>query len=199
MSKSLDTIFASVEPLTPRSDITRRNHFDCKQTAHDVLRFLNDKQIRLVLCCGMPEWKRDDFVAYLKQKRADTVIATADDHFMKDGAYVFNPKELTNAHIQCQQKVAHTIHNTTSICIVANQNSTVQNIQMYAKMRQPFVIVAFVPDTKTTAVCLSLDNSKNMPSHIYERCFNDINGILPKLNQTTFPKLMALFNVIVTS
>lgn len=45
-------------------------------------------------------------------------VIEADDYFMKDGVYKFNPSEIRNAHVSCQDRVEeHLLYGT---CCVAN-------------------------------------------------------------------------------
>ena len=50
------------------------------------------------------------------------VICSADDYFMKDGEYIFNPSLLSAAHGECLRKFISLVSNGSDIAIVDNTN-----------------------------------------------------------------------------
>ncbi len=63
-------------------------------------------------------------------------ICSADDYFMKDGVYNFNPGHLSAAHNQCLQKFINLVFNNMtdfneSVIVVDNTNTTWGEIKPY--------------------------------------------------------------------
>ncbi len=64
-----------------------------------------------------------------------TVIVSADDHFMKDGEYVFNPAELPEAHRRCFMNCDDYLDAGWDV-IVDNTNTSLWEISPYMMLAQ---------------------------------------------------------------
>ena len=189
---SLEAIFNSVDRTRVRESMPQKSNSDLQQIVSDVLLLCDRTKTRLILPVGMGEWKRDEFVNFVKEKKA-TVVASVDAHFMTDGEYKFDAGQLTTAHIQCQTLCKKTLYNSTQLCIIANQNCKLQNIRMYAEMRMPFIVVVFMPDSSISAISLSVNNHKGVPARVYKSVYEDMQTLVPQLTREHFPKLAGVF------
>jgi len=194
---SLEAIFRSVDQTRVREAMPQKTHSDLHQIVSDVLLLCERTKTRLIIPVGMGEWKRDEFVQLVKQRKT-TVVASADAYFMRDGEYRFDARRLTQAHIECQTLCKKTLHNnSTDLCVIANQNCKLQNIRMYADMRMPFVVVVFMPDSSTTAISLSVNNCKGVPANVYKSVYEDMQALIPQLTRDHLPKLTGVFTCTV--
>jgi len=64
-------------------------------------------------------------------KQLNGRIVSADSYFMKNGAYQFNPAELSNAHAHCFRMFIEHLQNKKEKVIVDNTNTTVEEISPY--------------------------------------------------------------------
>jgi predicted ABC-type ATPase len=71
-------------------------------------------------------------------------ICTADDFFMKDGVYKFDPSRLGAAHIECQQKFKKACFEGVSLVVCANTNTRESDVNTYKKTAEEFGYVVFV-------------------------------------------------------
>lgn len=66
------------------------------------------------------------------------VICSADNFFLKNGEYVFNPRFLKNAHDACKDKAAHYMKAKTDLVIIDNTNTQKWEYQPYLDMAKEF-------------------------------------------------------------
>lgn len=62
-------------------------------------------------------------------------VFEADDYFMTDGGYKFNPKELWAAHNSCQVRTKHWLGNGFSVA-VSNTSTTEKEVEAYRKIAE---------------------------------------------------------------
>jgi hypothetical protein len=61
----------------------------------------------------------------------DPIIVSADHFFMKDGKYVFNPKQLAIAHKVCRKKFLEALQTGAGLVVVDNTNTMPTEIAFY--------------------------------------------------------------------
>ena len=64
------------------------------------------------------------------------VICSADDHFMHDGEYKFDPSKLSVAHKLCRDKFAKAMHDGIQTIVIDNTNTTRDEYLFYARHAQ---------------------------------------------------------------
>jgi predicted kinase len=69
----------------------------------------------------------------------NTVICSADDHFMVDGEYVFNPDQIGAAHQACQDKARKALMDGKDV-IIDNTNTQKWEMQPYLDMAAFFKV-----------------------------------------------------------
>lgn len=74
---------------------------------------------------------------YARKIKSDLpiVIVSADDHFMKDGEYIFNPAELPEAHRKCFMNCDDYLDAEFDV-IVDNTNTSLWEISPYMMLAQ---------------------------------------------------------------
>ena len=188
---------ASVSPPVARKqDFFKRdlNVDECKATLWKTIKEAN---VRLVIVTGMGDWKRDEVLDLLKtQYRRQMSVASADDFMMQNDRYVFDASKLTASHMKCQGQARNVLHSSNdTVVFIANKNSVLEHIKMYAAWGFPFIAVVFKPSSLENAIALGRGNSKNIPESVFERCFEEVKGL--KLTQAVFPKLKGVCRILV--
>lgn len=64
----------------------------------------------------------------------DSIICSADDYFMVNGVYTFNPEKLGEAHAACQRKAREAITYRVPRIIIDNVNATTAQLLPYLEM-----------------------------------------------------------------
>lgn len=67
----------------------------------------------------------------------DTVVCSADDHFMRHDKYEFDPSQLTNAHGACLRKYLNAAKLAQHLC-VDNTNTTIAEVAPYIAVAQAY-------------------------------------------------------------
>ena len=198
-SSSLDQIFASVErsktPIqrTKCPVVHREITLDQEK---DVRLFCFRQQVRMILLVGPPIQARQDFIMNMKRQVKDMRYFAADDFFMKNGRYVFDAKCLLRAHQKCQGNVRGALMDSKCpIVVVDNTSVKKEHIKVYDDFKYPFAVIVFQPSTAADAIALGIGNTKNIPQHVFENCFNEMNGL--RLNDKEFPMLRGVFHMSV--
>jgi len=65
-------------------------------------------------------------------------VCCADDYFMDNGEYVWNPKDLGRAHMWCQNKCRKFMESGISPVVVANTSVTTKELKPYYKLAEEF-------------------------------------------------------------
>lgn len=71
-------------------------------------------------------------------------ICTADDYFMSDGRYKFDPKDLFAAHLHCFNKFKKAINDNFPLVIQANTNTKEKDFQHYIDYAEQHGYTVFV-------------------------------------------------------
>jgi len=90
-------------------------------------------QKSVVIMRGIPGCGKSTFVEELKAPFGErVVVVSADDYFMKDGEYKFDPTKIRDAHTQCQEKFDAAMKNdAVELIIVDNTNITARDMAHY--------------------------------------------------------------------
>ena len=70
-------------------------------------------------------------------------VCTADDYFMKDGEYKWNPKFIGAAHKWCQDKCRKAMENGEARVFVANTNTQMKEMKVYFDMAKEYGYTVF--------------------------------------------------------
>lgn len=66
------------------------------------------------------------------------IVCSADDYFVKDGVYQFNPEELKTAHSICQARVRNAMGRGIGKIAVANTHTREWEMQVYFDLAKEF-------------------------------------------------------------
>lgn len=87
----------------------------------------------LIILRGVPGCGKST-VAEVLSNNGKYPVCTADDFFMKDGEYKWNPKQLGIAHKACQEKCRRALDDGSEMVIVANTSTKEKDYSTYASM-----------------------------------------------------------------
>lgn len=104
--------------------------------------------MRLVVMMGLPGAGKDFWIKQ-KMPKAD-VVASADDFFMQDGVYKFDPKKLKEAHGSCVRKVVEALQAKTELVVVSNTNINITELSPYVALGEAY-------GAEVTIICLKID------------------------------------------
>lgn len=115
---------------------------------------------RIVIMRGLPGSGKTHYVADLVRRNAErlrgTVVVSADDYFMVDSAYRFDPAKLGEAHAACFRRfvgqLAADAHGLSTTLVVDNTNSTAWEISPYV-----LAASAYAPNAEVEIVSVSCD------------------------------------------
>jgi predicted kinase len=95
----------------------------------------SDKVKELILLRGLPGSGKStvahQIVSGVTQKSLSVIVCSADDYFMENGQYVFQPDKLEEAHKACQMSVDRSMANGFHVVIVDNTNIKKEHMQPY--------------------------------------------------------------------
>ncbi len=111
---------------------------------------------QVVLMRAIPGSGKSSLAKQLEAKaRAEgktAVICSADDFFMENGHYNFNPSKISEAHKTCFKKFMHAVASNIDLIIVDNTNLSAWEISPYKTYAEahdlPFSINEVVSDPK---------------------------------------------------
>lgn len=190
---SLDAIMNSLPSPLPAQRKQPVNAVD--MTEEDVLQSIISADIPLILTVGLGDWNRDKFAQRVQQAMGKKMLMlSADDHFVTDGNYKFDPSQLILAHRQCQGSVRNALYSGKTV-MVTNTHCRVEHIKTYADFKYPFIVIQFLPDSVSSAIAKGIGNSKQIPTHVFQQVFNDMMTLQSSLNSDVFPKLHAAYTV----
>lgn len=91
----------------------------------------------LIILRGLPGSGKST-VAELLSENGKYPVCTADDFFMKDGEYKFNPAQLGLAHGWCQKKAGEAMRRGDEKIIIANTNTTEREFKPYVEIAEEY-------------------------------------------------------------
>jgi len=87
----------------------------------------------LIILRGIPGCGKSTFAEVIGE-----FICTADDYFLVNGEYMWDPKRLGDAHKACRDKVLWGMESNMAKIIVANTSTTVKEMKPYYEMAEKF-------------------------------------------------------------
>lgn len=90
----------------------------------------------LIILRGLPGSGKSTVAKIIQPK--DKLICTADDYFMQDGIYKFDPRKLGQAHSACQSKARNAMSIGFDNIVIANTNTTEKEMQVYFDMAKEY-------------------------------------------------------------
>ena len=99
--------------------------------------------MEIILVRGLPGSGKSTFANRVIKDHGKHILCEADDYFMIDGIYKFDPKELKYAHRMCQIKARMALHHGKDV-IVSNTFVKKWEMQVYYKLAEEFEAEVFV-------------------------------------------------------
>lgn len=125
----------------------------------------------LYLIRGLPGSGKSTIASKLAANRLNTVHLEADDFFMMDGVYTFDPKKLSEAHKQCKERTERFLSCGYDV-VVANTfiryTELVPYIDIARRLKQDIVLIRATGNYKSI---------HNVPEHTIERMRRDWDSI----------------------
>jgi predicted kinase len=111
---------------------------------------------RVEILRGIPGCGKSRYVRAKYPRVEGAITVSADDYFLKDGAYCFDPTKLPQAHAACLKRfTTYLVRRYDAVLIVDNTNSTIAEIAPYYQLAQAFgypcTIVEFDGDVEVCA------------------------------------------------
>ena len=91
----------------------------------------------LIILRGLPGAGKSTFAELISGGNPD-VVCTADDYFMVDGEYKFDPSKLGMVHSWCREKCENLMKKDAPLVIVANTNVREQHFAEYIDMAKKY-------------------------------------------------------------
>lgn len=115
----------------------------------------------VIIMRGIPGSGKSTFVKRIvdaaEKNEISVCVCSADDHFLKNGTYIFNARQLGAAHDACQKKFTQALENMTSIVIIDNSNTMRREYEKYVKQAHAanydVKIKEFVPSNDDIIAC----------------------------------------------
>lgn len=200
---SLDAILKSVEidKRVERPLLTERAGLTVNETIDYCMgHWCNDRgKVRLIIAVGMPEWKRDEFIRELQTRmKGQLAVCAADNFFIVDGVYKFDPTLLTRAHAKCQSDAYNALRAGKTV-LIANTNCELRHIKEYSnagsrlRFNEPTIVIKFMPSSPSSAVALGINNTKKIPASVYSTVYDKMQTL--ELTRENLPKLEAVMTV----
>lgn len=103
----------------------------------------------MVILRGLSGSGKSTLCDNIKKVYQDAVICSADNFFMVDGVYDFNPEKLKDAHQYCQKCAQQAAKRNCHVIIIDNTNVRHWEYQVYLKMCKEYNYVAVVLEPQT--------------------------------------------------
>ena len=135
---------------------------------------LNEKPIkRAIIMRGLPGSGKSTLAKKIASESTSSVICSADDFFMRNGEYKFNPKMLWKAHETCIKKFETHLKKQTEIVILDNTNTKKWEYAEYIELAKThnYEIEIKIPETSWAFdidICAKR-NSHGVPAEAIER------------------------------
>ncbi len=140
----------------------------------------------VILIRGCPNSGKSSFADYISylynlcdlntQPHEKCEICCADNHFEKDGKYLFNPAELHIAHKKCQDKFVKALQNNVELIIISNTSSSERELNFYVdKIKEyGYGLFSIVMEKRFEGG----DNGHNVPESSLSKMENNIKNSL---------------------
>lgn len=178
---SLAKIMASVDS-TPRC--VHKPYVERSGNADEMAKLAaqlcsSDNGPRLVMPVGMGAWRDVWYAPFYEYMKGNIEDIAADDFFVQNGVFKFNPKDLHKAHESCKARVQNGLMNKRNkVVVVSNTNIKLEHMAMYTPLHESILVVRCVPPDVTTAVSMGEGYWKNIPALVYANTYQGLQDLV---------------------
>lgn len=134
---------------------------------------------RLVMPVGMGAWREPFCAHFYEYMKGNMQAFAADNYFVKDGVFKFNPKDLRKAHEHCKAEVRNGLMNKKNkAVVVSNTNIKLEHMAMYTPLNESILIVRCVPPDMDAAVSIGDRYWKDIPPHVYVNTYKGLQDLV---------------------
>jgi len=108
-------------------DVTQMGEIMAREQEYNVM------EKNLIIVRGIPGSGKSTFAGIMSK-----AICCADDYFMHDGEYLWNPKSVGTAHEWCQRKCRRFMKAQVERIVVANTSTTERELKPYMDLARQF-------------------------------------------------------------
>lgn len=101
---------------------------------------------------------------------SDRAVVSADDFFMVNGSYEFDPKKLPQAHDWCRAQFHKAIQDGVPVIIVDNTNIALDHLRPYQEVAREagYLVCHVVMQVDDVDACVDR-NTHGVPAHVIQR------------------------------
>lgn len=92
----------------------------------------------LLILRGLPGSGKSTVAKKILEGSPNAIICSADDYFMVDGQYEFDPTKLSKAHQSCLMSADRSMANGYSLVVIDNTNIKKEHYLPYVKMADKY-------------------------------------------------------------
>ncbi|MBI88238.1 MAG: hypothetical protein CMB67_04340 [Euryarchaeota archaeon] len=176
---SLAKIMASVEPTPKRVKSYVERSGNAEEMAKLAAQLCSsDNGPRLVMPVGMGAWRDTWYACFYEYMKGNIEACAADDFFVNNGVFKFNPKDLHRAHEICKAKVRNALmNNKNKAVVVSNTNIKLEHMAMYTPLQESILVVRCVPPDMTTAITMGVNYWKKIPPYVYANTYQGLQDL----------------------
>lgn len=142
---------------------------------------------RVIIMVGLPGSGKSTWIKAFRERFEGTLaVVSADDYFMRDGVYNFDPTKLPKAHEECFRSFVYAVDDAYEVVIVDNTNIRAEHSQPYIDcavgagydVHEKFIYCT--PDVayKSNTHGVPLETIERLYEQLLKRGYNDrINSI----------------------
>lgn len=119
---------------------------------------------RVIIMRGLPGSGKST-----EAKKFDGVVVSADDYFMINGVYRFNPAKIGDAHISCMRRFLNLIDAGLSPIVVDNTNISIFEVNPYRLVAQAMGYEVEVVHVVCDAMTCAKRNTHGVPLSTIQR------------------------------
>jgi len=128
----------------------------------------------LIIMRGAPGSGKTTF---LKKNYPNALICSADNFFIKDGVYTFNPNLIGIAHEKCYEKFLNALKNNNDLIAIDNTNLLLKEMQRYISEAKNFGYEIKIIKMSTNLETLMGRNVHGVPDLKVEKMYHKMENI----------------------
>lgn len=139
----------------------------------------------LYIMCGCSGSGKSFLTSQLKRIDKNLVVCSADNYFIKDGVYNFNPSGLSAAHQQCEFEAQIALSKGLNV-VIDNTSTKFSSIEIYARLASIYghrIVFKLFDVPKEKLSVLVARNVHSVPEKSIERQWQGIQELKKTLTR----------------